>query len=317
MKARILTTLTLAVISTGTLPAVDQNLLNLVMPDAQVVAGVNVLSAKNSPFGQYVLSQFSGNPNFAMVTTKVGFDPTKDVIEVLTATNGNKTTPTGLAMATGTFNVSAITTAAVTEGGQNVVTETYKGVNLLEDNKGVGAVAFLNASLVVAGDLASVKAAIDRQGSPATLPQSLLGPIKTLSATEDAWFVSVLPVSNLMAPNTVVAPGLGANANTQINIAKPIQSANGGVKFGANVAFVAQAQADTAQNATTMAGMLQLVANMLQMQASQNPQAAAIGKALQVNSSGTAVNVSLTLPQDQFMQLMHPKEQVKHNLRKK
>jgi hypothetical protein len=314
MKARIFTTLTLVAISTGTLPAVDQNLLNLVMPDAQVVAGVNVLSAKSSPFGQYVMSQFAGNANFAMVTTKVGFDPTKDLIEVLTATTANKTTPSGLAMATGTFNVSSITTAAVSEG--HVVTETYRGVNLLEDDKGVGAVAFLNASLVVAGDMASVKAAIDRQSAPATLPSSLLGPIKTLSATEDAWFVSIVPVANLMSPNTMVAPGLGANANMQINVAKQIQNANGGVKFGSNVAFIAQAKADTAENATTMAGMLQLLANMLQMQGTQNPQAAAIGKALTVNSSGTAVNVSLTLPQDQFIKLMHPQAAPKHAVRK-
>ncbi|HWC99619.1 MAG TPA: hypothetical protein VG456_22820 [Candidatus Sulfopaludibacter sp.] len=317
MKARILTTLTLVAVSTGTLPAVDQNLLNLVMPDAKVVAGVNVLSAKTSPFGQYVLSQFAGNANFAMVTTKVGFDPSKDLIEVLTATTAVKDAPTGLAMATGTFNVSAITTAAVSQTDGNVVTETYKGVNLLEDNKNVGAVAFLNASLVVAGDIASVKAAIDRQSTPSTLPASLLAQIKNLSATEDAWFVSTVPVSSLMGPNTgLVAPGLGANAKMQINVAQQIQSANGGVKFGSIVTFTGQVQADTAQNATTLAGMLQLVANMAQMQAAQNPQAAALAKALTVSNSGNSVNVSLALPQDQFQNLLHPKAAVKHAARK-
>lgn len=315
MKARILTTTTLVTFFAGTLPAADPNLLNLVMPDAKVVAGVNVLSAKSSPFGQYVLSQFAGNANFAMFTTQVGFDPTKDVNEVLTASNGDKASPGGLAMATGTFNVSAITTAAVTQG--NVVTETYNGVNLLEDNKSVGAVAFLNSTLVVAGDIASVKAAIDRQSAPPALPASLLSQIKTLSASEDAWFVSAVPVSSLIGPNSgVVAPGLGANAKTQLNVAQQIQSANGGVKFGANVTFTGQAQADNAQDATNLAGMLQLVANMLQLQASNNPQAAAIGKALTVSSSGAAVSVSLTLPQDQFQKLLKPQAAVKHAVRK-
>ncbi len=315
MKARILTTTTLVILFAGTLPAADPNLLNLVMPDAKVVAGVNVLSAKSSPFGQYVLSQFAGNANFAMVTTQVGFDPTKDLNEVLTASNGDKASPSGLAMATGTFNVSAITTAAVTQG--NVVTETYNGVSLLEDNKNVGAVAFLTSTLVVAGDIASVKAAIDRQSAPQALPASLLSQIKTLSANEDAWFVSTVPVSSLLEPNSgVVAPGLGANAKTQLNVAQQIQSANGGVKFGANVTFTGQAQADNAQDATNLAGMLQLAANMLQLQASTNPQAAAIGKALTVSSSGTAVNVSLTLPQDQFQKLLKPQAAVKHAVRK-
>src|SRR5579863_8849604 len=130
MKARILTTATLVVVFSGTLPAVDQNLLNLVMPDAKIVAGVNVVTAKNSPFGQYILSQFTGNANFTVATTQLGFDPTKDVIEVLTASNGVKDSPSGLAMASGTFNVSAITTAAV---AGNATTETYNGITLLED----------------------------------------------------------------------------------------------------------------------------------------------------------------------------------------
>src|SRR5579863_971590 len=177
MKARILNTATLVAVFAGTLPAVDQNLLNLVMPDAKVVAGVNVLTAENSPFGQYVISQFAGNANFTVAVTQMGFDPTKDVNEVLTASNGVKGSPSGLAMATGTFNVSAITTAAVTG---NVVTETYNGINLLEDTQKAGAVAFLTSTLVVAGDIASVKAAIDRQSAPQALPSSLLSQIKTL-----------------------------------------------------------------------------------------------------------------------------------------
>lgn len=304
MKARILTTATLVIAFAGTLPAVDQNLLNLLMPDAAVVAGVNVLSAKSSPFGQYVLSQFTGNANFAVATTQLGFDPTKDVIEVLTASNGSRTTHSGLAMATGTFNVSAITTAATTAGAAS---ETYKGVNLLEDPKQTGAIAFLTSSLAVAGDIASVKAAIDRQSAPATLPASLVSQIKTLSAADDAWFLTTVPVSSLMGPKTnLVAPGLGANGQTQLNVAQQIQAASGGVKFGANVVFAGQATADNVQDATNLAGMLQLVANMAQMQASTNPQAAAIAKALIVSSSGTTVNVSLTLPDAQFQQLLKP-----------
>lgn len=314
MKARILTTSTLVVVFAGTLPAVDQNLLNLVMPDAQVLAGVNVLSAKNSPFGQYVLSQFAGNADFKLATTKFGFDPTQDVNEVLTASNGVKNAHSGLAMATGTFNVSAITTAAMTAGS---ATETYKGVTLLEDTNKMGAVAFLTSTLVVAGDLASVKAAIDRQSAPQALPQALSNELKNLSTSEDAWFVVNVPLSTLMGPNTgLVAPGLGANGNTQTNVAKQIQSVNGGVKFGATVTFTAQAQADNAQDATNLTGMLQLMANMLQLQGSKNPQAAALAKALTVSSSGTAVNVSLALPESQFQGLLQPHAAAKHSIRK-
>ncbi len=313
MKARILTTATLVTVFAGTLPAANQNLLNLVMPDATVIAGINVLTAENSPFGQYVLSQFVGNSNFTVATTKLGFDPTKDVTEVLTASNGMKGSHSGLAMATGTFNVSAITTAAVTGGASS---ETYKGVPLLEDPKQMGAVAFLSSTLAVAGDVASVKAAIDRQSAPQALPSPVLSQIKTLSAAEDAWFVTTVPVSTLLGPNALVAPGLSTDAKAQLNIVSQIQSASGGVKFGANVAFNAVAQADNAQDATNLAGLIQLMANMLQLQGSNNPNAVLVGKAITASASGTAVTMSLTLPQAQFQALLKPQTAMKHPVRR-
>jgi len=311
MKARILTTATLVTVFAGTLPAVDQNLLNLVMPNATVVAGINVLTAENSPFGQYVLSQFANNANVTVTVSKLGFDPTKDVTEVLTASSGVAGSHSGLVMATGTFNVSAITTAAVTGGA---TTETYKGVALLEDPQQMGAVAFLGSTVVVAGDVASVKAAIDRQAAPQALPGALLSQIKNLSATEDAWFVTAVPVSTLLGPNALVAPGLSSDKKAQLNIISQVQSASGGVKFGANVAFNGVAQADNAQDATNLAGLVQLMANMLQLQGSSNPNAAVVGKAITVSSSGTAVTVSLTLPQAQFQALLKPQAAVKHKV---
>ena len=90
MNARLLTTATLVSVLTGVLPAraASPQLLNLVMPDAKVLAGVNVDSAKSSPFGQYVLSQMQlQDPHLQEITTLTGFDPTRDVHELLVATN--------------------------------------------------------------------------------------------------------------------------------------------------------------------------------------------------------------------------------------
>src|SRR5262245_48421085 len=46
---------------TFSLSAADPQLVNMVMPDAKVVAGINVDSARNSPFGTFLLRQASGN----------------------------------------------------------------------------------------------------------------------------------------------------------------------------------------------------------------------------------------------------------------
>src|SRR5579872_1973149 len=88
MKAILISSL-LATTFAGVLPAVDPHLLGLVMPDAKILAGVNVVSAKNSPFGQSVLSQIAPhNQELQKMAILTGFDPRQDLIELLAATNG-------------------------------------------------------------------------------------------------------------------------------------------------------------------------------------------------------------------------------------
>jgi hypothetical protein len=76
----------------------------------------------------------------------------------------------------------------------------------------------------------------------------------------------------------------------------------------------AQAQSDTAEDATTLAGLLQFVANLAQMQASQNSAAAALAKSLTVSTQGSVVNLSASLPEAQFQQLLTPKAAAKPHL---
>src|SRR5712691_4397486 len=159
MKAQLLTTATLLSIFTGALPAADPQLLNLVMPDAKILAGVNVQQAKGTLFGQYVLTQIqTGDHDMQQVIALTGFDPTRDVGETLVATNGAANS--GLALARGNFDIARITAAANLKGA---VSENYHGVTILEEPKQSHGLAFLDSNTAVAGDTASVKGAIDRQ----------------------------------------------------------------------------------------------------------------------------------------------------------
>ena len=80
--------------------AADTQLLNLVMPDAQIMAGMNVTTAKISPCGQYVLSQFrSDEKGFQELIAQTGFDPRQDVSEILAASTGNLKADGGLVLA--------------------------------------------------------------------------------------------------------------------------------------------------------------------------------------------------------------------------
>ncbi len=319
MNARILTTATLAFSIAGSLPAraADPQLLGLVMPDAKVLAGVNVEQAKTTPFGQYVLSQMqSQDQQMQKLIALTGFDPTRDVRELLVASTAAAATSgtagakshTGLFLATGTFDGPRI--AAVAQG-DGAITETYRGATIIEDPKGTNGVAFLSSSLVVAGDIASVKGAIDRQSSASVLPASILVQVNQWSTSQDAWAVSAVPVSSLHPPQGAPQiPGMNGSGAFQT-----VQSAAGGVKFGQQIVVTAQAQSDNAQDATQMGDALKLLASLAQMQATNDPAAMALLQSLKISTSGNVLNVSISLPEDQLQQIVKPKANMRRAAR--
>jgi hypothetical protein len=159
---------------------------------------------------------------------------------------------------------------------------------------------FFDATLAVMGDVPSVKAAIDRRTAPAVLPSALLTQVNQWSTSEDAWVVDIAPLASLNLP--AGAPKLPGGA--QVTAFKAVQQAASGVKFGAVVTVTTQAQTDTAQDATALAGILQFAANLAQAQTTQNAQAATLLKALSVTATGTTVNLTLSMPEAQIEQLV-------------
>src|SRR5271163_3742679 len=100
-------TVTAAMATAGVTPA----LLNLVMPDASVVSGMNVAQSVTSPFGQYILSQMQSNDTgFLQFISSTGFDPRKDLLEIVAATpsTGSSTDHAGLILGRGVFQPAMI-----------------------------------------------------------------------------------------------------------------------------------------------------------------------------------------------------------------
>jgi hypothetical protein len=302
MNVRLASTAALAGLFAATLPAraADPGLLNLVMPDASVLAGVNVDQAKTSPFGQFVLSQVQ-NSDIQKLAAATGFDPTRDVHEVLAAT-GPAGSKTALALARGTFNPDQIAAAAALKGG--TTTEKYGTFTIIEDQKQTHGVAFIGSTIAVAGDVASVKAALDRQKTPSNLPAGLGVQITQWSTTEDAWVISTVPPASLHpAAGTPSIPGVGpgAAANTAL---QTIQAAAGGVKFGDTVVVTAQATSDNAQDAENLANTVKLLAAVAQMQAQNNADLQTLAKSLQVSFTGSTVNISFSMPSTQLQGIL-------------
>src|SRR5262249_46705030 len=148
------------------------------------------------------------------LATLTGFDPTRDVQELLLASSGAPGGKTGLALARGTFDANRIQAMIQMAGG---TTEVYNGATLLEDPMKQNAVAFLNPSLAVAGDIASVKGAIDRQSSPTVLDPSVQAQVTQWSNSEDAWVISNTPPAAL-GPIAVAGQPNAAMLNALQNI---------------------------------------------------------------------------------------------------
>ncbi len=292
--------------------AADPQLMNLVMPNAQVLVGVNVTNASISPFGQYVLNHIgsddAGLQSFISVT---GFDPRRDVSEILIASDAAAPgKPSGLVLAKGTFNVDKLT-AGLPQGTHQTVA-SYGGATLItssEPNQAY-AVGFLGSSVAIAGDIALVKAAIDRSGAVNSVSPQLATRAQALSSTQDAWSVSLASIGSLV-------PALGDDAlkgpaAMTFQLVRNIQASSGGVKFGDNVVITGQAVADTPQNATALADIFRMLSSLASMSAGggttgQNPQAAGLAQLLgkvQITTDGSAVNLAASIPETDIESLL-------------
>jgi hypothetical protein len=276
----------LAVISVASLQAADPTLLNLVMPDATVLAGLNVQKAKTTEFGQFLLTQMPTGDSLSTFITTTGFDPRQDLDELLMASNAQS--KSGLVLARGTFSAAKI--AAALANDSNHASQTYNGVQLISaaGPGNSGAVAFLSSNIAIAGDLVSVKAAIDRSGASNAMDPSLAAKVASFAAA-DAWSVTMSPISL----------GNGEKDNPIAGALKNLQQASGSIVLSSPVQISAEAQADNDQDATSLSDVLKFLMMMFQ----SNPQASLLN-ALNISTDHSTVKLSLTIPEDQLEQLI-------------
>jgi hypothetical protein len=289
--------------------AADPALLQMVMPDSQVVAGLQVTQAKSSLFGQYVLSHLSLNDTkLQEFTSQTGFNPTQDVSEIVIASNWKPSTPANrwLVLADGTFNVAKITAAAQAGGA---VPSTYQGVNLLThaaatNTQVATAVAFFGGTMALAGDIASVKAAIDRKQSNAPADSAVFAKAQQVSANNDFWFVTLVPLSNFSG----AIPDSNLSGAMQGNLFAAINEASGGIRFGDTVTISAEAVTRSDKDAQALVDVVKFFAGLVQLNKQNNAtagQVATLLDSLQANASGNTTTISLTIPELQLEQLLN------------
>lgn len=297
--------------------AADPELLNMVMPEAKLLAGMNAGSTFMSPFGQFLAARLASLDTESQKFTAVtGFDPLQDMSEVLFAATGDGGKPVGLLLVRGKFDADKMM-AAVAANLSRTQVQSYAGTTVLSGMNSktntVQALAFIGNSIAVSGDLAAVKAALDRnraaqgsaQGTRSAIDPALLAQANQLSATEDDWLVSSGSVASRLPPNTPVPAGPAAQ---MLPILKNIQFFTGGFKFGTNVQMTAQALTSDAGNATALAALVKLGVTFISAMGGNNAQLNGLTQLLQaieVNTNRSTVNLSLAIPEAQLETLLN------------
>ena len=295
---------------------VNPTLLSLVPPDAKIISGVRVDSAKASAFGTYVLSQMqTADPGFQQFIQNTGFDPTRDLTEIVSAATGTSAQHSGLILGRGSFNAATITSAAQSAGA---TATTYKGIQLLTHPSKTadvtGAVAFLGPNLAVMGSVGAVQSAIDRYVAtnsgtavPA-LPKAVTDRIAALSGVNDAWVLTTGPITDFFA-GKVSDPNL--NGALQGNLLQAIQQASGGIKFNPDGVLISgEALARSEKDAEALRDVVKFLAGMVQLNKDSNAQTqkfATLLDALQVTAQNSTMTLSLSIPEATIEQLFVPR----------
>jgi hypothetical protein len=284
-------------------PAADPALLNLLMPETKLVVGINIEQAKNTPFGQSVLARLlKEDAGFARFVNGTGFDPRRDLREVVIASTGNRPEG-GLVVARGFFNSARLAEFAKLEGA--TVTD-FQGVHIISGPKShrKGAFAFLDSTTAVGGDIDTVKAAISRRDAPGGLSPVLQTKIGDLSAN-DVWFASTLSGADLASR----VPDSRAEGIAQGDILQAIEQSSAGVKFGTMVEIKGEALMRSDKDATALADVARFLGSMVQLNRDK-PGAGTVATLLEkmdIRTEANIVKFSLAVPQDQLEKLMAPR----------
>ena len=265
--------------------AIDATLARLVPPDATLLAGVHMDAVRATPLFQNLVATRSV-PQLDDFARQTGFDPRRDVRELLIASNGKDL----LVTARGTFKENA---------AAGLAKQSYHGVRLYtRDYRGV---AFLDPSTAVAGTLPAVKAALDRYRSGGgSGPAELLTRGRQIPAQNQLWSVS----NGVDNPLTAAIPETGNAANAG-RILRSLENMTFAADLRAGVdAYLTgtcRAEEDAKNLGDTVRGLIGL--GRLSVPEKQ-PELLRLWDGIKVDQQQRTVTITVAVPQDLLDKLL-------------
>jgi hypothetical protein len=203
--------LTLAV-ALGGAASPDHGLLSLVLPDAQIVAGMNSMPPGPQP-GNFLLITHNNIVDFEDFFALSGADDSRVIKQVILMAGGGISG--GLSehslLARGHFDKIHIYRSA-SDGGARVA--QYRGIDVLvvqpfdrdrDSPRDRRWLVILDSGTLVLGTIASVRREIDRSLAHSTTDPSLLQRLARMRSGEDTWCILITPARNPEIKNALAA----------------------------------------------------------------------------------------------------------------
>jgi hypothetical protein len=271
----------------------------LVLPaDTKFVIGIDVQRFVQSPFYKKFASQGGRPQAFTELEQKTGFNPERDVDEVLIAGRPDKGQQAGLVIVRGRFDRYKLSQAIET-AGTGVTTKKHEGNPLYlfnEGQKAATAIAFLghDDDLLVMGSQASVEAAVSAHFQGATpLKQNtaLTGLLERVKPGSTFWIVGDQSLLSQM-PSTVPGPG-GAGGQLQLPALRGVMVTG---ELDPVVTIDVTGDAADAAAATQLADIVRGFVALASLQASQKPELKGLQNAVSVTTDQSSVHISARVP---------------------
>ncbi|MBM3814912.1 MAG: hypothetical protein FJW20_25085 [Acidimicrobiia bacterium] len=263
-----------------------------VHPKAKALVGVDIASIMASPLGQRIKKEFK-NAGFTSAMNGQGMDFIWNAERILisaptvpsSAKAPNKDSQAVIAMQ-GRFDLAAVRKAISSKGA---LKSAHRGVELLLADKGADgiAMALVSPQLLIMGDRASVRAALDHHAfaDPSASTAPLFLRAMQLAQTNDLWFVSE-PGSQ--------PPGKGPS------ILESVDSFEGGVSFKSGLGLSFHFNTKTQEEAVKLGQGLQGMLQLFTLGAKKDKSTEDLLNKLQVGIGGSQVRVAVNFTQQEL-----------------
>jgi hypothetical protein len=258
---------------------VDSTLAALVPPDATMLSGVRMEAVRATPLYQKMVAS-KALPQLDDFARQTGFDPRRDVRELLIASNGADS----LLAARGTFNIHPIEGAAKS---------SYKGYTLYTREN--GAVGLIDNSTAIAGPVAAVRAALDRyQAGERTGPSALLARARQIPSENQIWSVSN-GFDSLIARN-IPQEGNAASAG---RILRSLENTTFAADLRTGVNGSLNGLCRTEQDAKNLGDAARGLVGLGRLSVPENqPELLRLWDGIKVDQQQRTVKITLAIPQD-------------------